>query len=88
MSDGSWRPGRLLDENPPPRAETPPPEPPATVGGRLGLRVPPELHERLTAEAHARRLNLNYFVTKLLEEGLDRLIPADEFTLTRRRTDA
>jgi predicted HicB family RNase H-like nuclease len=47
------------------------------------LRLDPDLHERIVAAAFARGLTFNWFCSHLLAEGLDRLIPADEFKLTR-----
>lgn len=47
------------------------------------IRFPPELHRRLHEEAEARELSANFLVVKAVEEFLDRLIPSEEFRLTR-----
>jgi hypothetical protein len=39
--------------------------------------------ERLRAEAEARGVSIAWMANKLLAEGLERLLPADEFRLTR-----
>lgn len=49
-----------------------------------GLRLLPELHERLLNEARARDVSLNCLCERLLSEGIERLIPVEELTLTRR----
>lgn len=49
----------------------------------MSVRFPPEIHDRLAAEAKARGVSVNWLVTKLVEENLDRLIPADKFRLTK-----
>ena len=48
-----------------------------------GLRLPRFVNDRLHDEATARGLTVNRLATALLEEGLERLIPADEWKLTR-----
>jgi predicted DNA-binding protein len=47
------------------------------------IRFPDELHDRLKQAADERGLSINYVVTKAVEEFLDRLIPIEEFRLTR-----
>lgn len=47
------------------------------------IRFPPDLHRRLHEEAEARELSANFLVVKAVEEFLDRLIPSEEFRLTR-----
>jgi predicted transcriptional regulator len=47
------------------------------------VRLPPELHERLLNEAGARDLSANYLMVRAIEEFLDRLVPVDEWKLTR-----
>lgn len=47
------------------------------------IRFPDELHERLKTAAEERDLSINYLVVKACEELLERLVPADEFRLTR-----
>lgn len=47
------------------------------------IRFPDELHERLKEAAEERGLSINYVVVKAVEEFLDRLIPIEEFRLTR-----
>lgn len=51
------------------------------------LRLPVALRERVVAEAAARRLEPGWLVARLIEEGLDNLVPAEEFNLTRPRKD-
>lgn len=52
-------------------------------GPTTSLRLPPELLDRLRAEAEARDLSMTYLVRKAVEEFLDRLIPVDEWKLTK-----
>lgn len=47
------------------------------------LRIRPELLARLDDAARERVVGRNWLIVKLLEEGLDRLVPADELRLTR-----
>lgn len=47
------------------------------------IRFPDELHERLKQAAEERGLSINYVVVKAVEDFIDRLIPAEEFRLTR-----
>lgn len=49
----------------------------------LTMRVEPELVERLEDESSARVVSRNFLIVRLLTEGLDRLRPVEEFTLTR-----
>ncbi len=51
------------------------------------LRLPADLHARLIAEADDRDVAANWLACRLLAEGLDRLIPAAEMTLTRPPTE-
>lgn len=51
--------------------------------GTRSLRIDPTLRDRLRLEAAARDVSVNWLVTKLLNEALDRLRPAAEFKLTR-----
>lgn len=51
------------------------------------FRLSQELHERLTAEAAARGVTLNWLVNKLLDEAVEYLKPAEEMRLTRRPSD-
>lgn len=48
-----------------------------------GIRFADDLHERLTEAAEERGLTLNWFVNRLCEEGMERLVPANELRLTR-----
>lgn len=48
------------------------------------IRFPDELHEQLKTAAEDRDLSINFLVVKAVEEFLERLIPADEFRLTRQ----
>lgn len=50
---------------------------------QLGLRLDADLVERLRQEAEDRDVSVNWLVGKLLAEGLERLIPADEVQWTR-----
>ncbi len=47
------------------------------------VRFPPELHQRLKAAADERDLSINYLVVRAVTDFLDRLIPADEWKLTK-----
>lgn len=53
-------------------------------GVHTTIRLPEHLHERLVEEAADRERSVAWMVSKLVEEGLERLIPAEEFSLTRR----
>jgi predicted HicB family RNase H-like nuclease len=48
------------------------------------VRLPRDLHQRLLEAANDRDLSANYLMTRAIADFLDRLIPADQFTLTRR----
>lgn len=56
----------------------------ATVKGekQVTVKVPDALHERLTTEAEARGVSLHWLIARLLGESVERLKPADTFTLT------
>lgn len=47
------------------------------------LRLPHELHARVRAAAEERDVSINWLVVKAVEDFLPRLIPVDEFRLTR-----
>ena len=47
------------------------------------VRVPDELGDKLREEAEARGVTVTWMANRLLTEALSRLIPADEFSLTR-----
>ena len=51
---------------------------------RQPVWVPKELHQKLSDLASERELSITYFVSKLLEESIARLVPAAEITLTRK----
>lgn len=51
---------------------------------QTSFRLPRELVDELQKAARARMVSTNVLVTRLLEEGLAELIPADEVRLTRR----
>lgn len=51
------------------------------------LRLPRELHEALSVEAEARDVSFNWFVCRLLDDAIGRLIPVDDLVLTRDRGD-
>lgn len=52
---------------------------------RIGkeVRMSRDLHDRLTKAAEERNLSANYLVVAALEDFLSRLIPVEEFKLTR-----
>lgn len=50
------------------------------------IRLPESLHDRIEAEAKSRGVPMNWLITRLLAEGVERLIPADEMRLTRRES--
>jgi hypothetical protein len=47
------------------------------------IRFPEELHEQLRIAAEERDLSINYLVVKAVEDFLPRLVPSEEFRLTR-----
>jgi predicted HicB family RNase H-like nuclease len=47
------------------------------------IRFPEQLHDELVQAADARDLSVNYLVVKAVEEFLPKLIPSEEFSLTR-----
>lgn len=47
------------------------------------VRFPKSLHARLHEEAEDRELSANFLIVKAVEDYLGRLIPSDEFKLTR-----
>lgn len=53
----------------------------------ISIRIPRELHEQLRAEADARMLSINWIVLRAIEDFVPRLIPVEEFRLTRLRED-
>jgi hypothetical protein len=57
--------------------------PTADERSSLMVRMEPELHARLRDAAADRDLSMNYLATKAIKEFLDRLVPTDEFRLTR-----
>ena len=61
------------------------PRPKMHKGRRVttAVRVPEELHRRLTTAAAEREVSVNYLVVKAVEDYLERLIPASELKLTR-----
>lgn len=52
---------------------------------RRTTHIAPEVLDRLDREAEARGVSRSWLAAKLLEEGLDRLLPASEFRLTAPR---
>lgn len=48
-----------------------------------GYRFEPELIARVRKEADARGVSQQWLITRLLNEGLDRLRPVEDFRLTR-----
>ncbi len=51
------------------------------------IRVSKELAGRMQEAADERGVTLRWFATKLMEEGMEVLIPVDEIRLTRKRDD-
>jgi hypothetical protein len=47
------------------------------------LRLPRSLHEKVKAAAQERGVAVNWLLTRLIMDGMDRLIPVDELTLVR-----
>lgn len=47
------------------------------------IRVPRDLHDRLSEAAFDRDLPINFLVVKAIEAMLDNLIPVEELRLTR-----
>jgi hypothetical protein len=47
------------------------------------IRFPEELHDELVRAAMERDLSVNFLVVRAVQDFLPRLIPADEFSLTR-----
>jgi predicted HicB family RNase H-like nuclease len=47
------------------------------------IRFPVELHEQLTEAAEVRGLTVNRLVVEAVQDFLPRLIPVDEWKLTR-----
>jgi predicted transcriptional regulator len=56
---------------------------PAKSRTTTAIRFPDELHDRLKEAADQRDLSINFLVVKAVEDFLPRLLPADEFRLTR-----
>ena len=51
----------------------------------IAVRLPAATHRRLTQAAGERDVSINWLVNRAVVEFLDRLIPVEEFTLTRDR---
>lgn len=53
--------------------------------GRIctNVRLPKELHAAILQAASDRDVSADWIMTRLLDEGMKRLIPADEIPLTR-----
>jgi predicted HicB family RNase H-like nuclease len=47
------------------------------------IRFPDSVHDQLKAAADERDLSINFLVVKAVEEFLERLLPPEEFRLTR-----
>lgn len=47
------------------------------------IRFVPEVHDRLVAAAEERDVSINWLVNRAVEQFLDRLIPVDEWEITR-----
>jgi hypothetical protein len=50
---------------------------------KIEVRIPLTSLDRLREAADERDLSVNYLVVKAVDEFLDRLIPADEWKMTR-----
>lgn len=61
-------------------AELAHPDPPEAASA---VHLRPEIVAQLRTEAQARGVSIAWMANKLLAEGLDRLLPAGEFRLTR-----
>lgn len=51
---------------------------------RLGVHLSGDLAERVRVESAARGVAATWFVQRLVLEGLERLVPVEEFSLVRR----
>jgi hypothetical protein len=51
--------------------------------GHILLRLTPELKDQINREAALRGVSSTWLLRKLVEEGLERLIPLDEWKMTR-----
>ena len=49
----------------------------------INLRLPVDLHDEFAAAAAERDLPFNWLAVRALREFLERLVPADEWRLTR-----
>ena len=49
----------------------------------INIRMPQELYDKLEKAAKERDLSMNWLIVKALEDFLPRLIPADQFSLTK-----
>lgn len=47
------------------------------------IRFPEALHEQLRIAAEERGMSINFLVVKAVEDFLPRLVPSEEFRLTR-----
>jgi predicted HicB family RNase H-like nuclease len=57
--------------------------PPTKSRTTTAIRFPEALHEQLKVAADERDLSINFLVVKAVEDFLERLLPAEEFRLTR-----
>lgn len=71
---------RVVSAQPPRRK---PGRPAGKPRSATAIRFPIELHEALAEAAFDRDVSINYLVCKAVEDFLPRLIPIDEFRLTR-----
>lgn len=51
------------------------------------VRLTPELHEDLVAAAKDHGLSINWLVSKAIEEFLSRLLPSEEWRVTKARDE-
>lgn len=57
-------------------------------GRTVPVRIPEAVAERLQVEADARGIGRDWMAGKLLEEAIENLAPAEEFSLVRKRRPA
>lgn len=51
------------------------------------IRFDRDVHDRLVIEAETRMVSITWIVNQLVREGLERIVPADEFVLTRSEAE-
>lgn len=58
-----------------------------TARRSVSIRLEANLADRLSAAAEERVVSVSWLASRLLAEGIDRLIPADELRLTTTQPD-